>query len=231
MNLAIIPARGGSKRIPRKNIKEFNGKPLIWYSIEAAKKAKCFDRIIVSTDDKEIAKISQNYGAEVPFLRSEELSDDFTPIHEVIKAAIFDLDIKIGTDLNVCCIYATAPLMSHLDIIAGLNSLQHTDFDFIFAASKFSYPIQRAFKLTNKGSVKMFEPKNYMKRSQDLTVSYHDAGQFCWGTCSSWLKHNVIFSNNSSIIELDPFIVQDIDDDDDWLLAEKKYRLLNDEPR
>ena len=178
MNIAIIPARGGSKRIPRKNIKPFHGKPMIAYSIEAAKDADCFDRIVVSTDDQEIADIAMQYGAEVPFIRPENISDDYATTLDVIKHAIDELQMD-SADL-LCCIYATAPFVQPSDIVKGLHLIESRELDFAFSATEFSYPIQRALKLSNDGYISMYSPEYMNTRSQDLQNSYHDAGQLYW---------------------------------------------------
>ncbi len=218
MNIAIIPARGGSKRIPRKNIKEFYGKPIIAYSIEAALKSKCFDRIVVSTDDQEIAEIAKKYGAEVPFIRPDNISDDFSTTIDVIKDAIVKLDLSSSD--NICCIYATAPFIEFEKLSQGLELLNKNKLDYAFSATEFVFPIQRAFYLTDENKVKMFSPENFNVRSQDLVKSYHDAGQFYWGTCLAYNEGIPFFSNNAMPVILDPSKVQDIDTPSDWLQAE-----------
>jgi N-acylneuraminate cytidylyltransferase len=228
MNIAIIPARGGSKRIPRKNIKKFFGKPLIAYSIEAAKKAGCFERIIVSTDDREIASIAQQYGAEVPFTRPNDISDDYASTLEVITHAITELDLP--KNAKVCCIYATAPLISSEKLLEGLTIFNASKLDYVFSATEFSFPIQRAFKLSTNGLVEMFQPEHFNSRSQDLEKGYHDAGQFYWGESSTFLKGRPFFGKNSKPIILSNTQVQDIDTLDDWKRAELMYKLLSLEP-
>ncbi len=222
MNIAIIPARGGSKRIPRKNIKEFCGKPMIAYSIEAAQKSGCFDRIIVSTDDSEIAVIAKQYGAEVPFTRPDDISDDYASTLDVIAHAITELNLPKNT--NLCCIYATAPLISSLKISEGLEIFNSSLLDYVFSATEFSYPIQRAFKLSSNGQVEMFQPECFDSRSQDLEQSYHDAGQFYWGSSEAFLNKRPIFGKSSKPIILPNTQVQDIDTKNDWQLAEILYR-------
>ncbi len=223
MNIAIIPARGGSKRIPRKNIKEFCGKPMIAYSIEAAKKSECFERIIVSTDDSEIANVAKQYGAEVPFIRPDDISDDYASTLDVIAHAITELNLPKNT--NVCCIYATAPLISSRKLVEGLTIFNTSDLDYVFSATEFSYPIQRAFKLSNNGHVEMFQPECFDSRSQDLEKAYHDAGQFYWGNASAFLHKTPIFGNTSIPIILPITQVQDIDTPDDWRLAEMLFKV------
>ncbi|MGG1954557.1 pseudaminic acid cytidylyltransferase [Enterobacter cloacae] len=226
MNVAIIPARGGSKRIPRKNIKEFCGKPMIAWSIEAAQKSGVFDRIIVSTDDAEIAEVARQYGAEVPFMRPEELSNDYAGTIPVIRHAT---DWLISHDCvvdYVCCIYATAPFIRAEDIIQGLGTLQMQQGDYAFTVSRFPYPIQRALKVSDEQRISMFSPDMFHVRSQDLEESWHDAGQFYWGTSSAWLNEKPIFSADSYSIELPRERVQDIDTPEDWRVAEWLFKAM-----
>lgn len=224
MNIAIIPARAGSKRITRKNIKSFCGKPIISYSIETAKKSKMFDKIIVSTDSKEIADISKYYGAEVPFLRPKSISDDFSTISDVMLHATEYLKNEYGETIQtVCCIFPTAPLLKNEDLLKGYKIFSDGKWAFVFAATNFSYPIQRSFKKNISGSITMFYPEYYNSRSQDLEEGYHDAGLFYFGSTESWINKNNIFSENSSIILIPKFRVQDIDNPEDWLIAEKKF--------
>lgn len=223
MNIAIIPARGGSKRIPRKNIKEFHGKPLIAYSIEAAKAAKCFDRIIVSTDDIEIAEVAKKYGAEVPFIRPAELSGDYTTTLDVVTHAISWCTREKIDISNVCCIYATAPFLLPKYIQEGLNLLTNSDASFTFSATSFPFPIQRAIRLDEGLRVKMFHPQHMNTRSQDLEEAYHDAGQFYWGKSDAFLNGEIIFSENSIAVILPRNLTQDIDTEEDWVFAELLY--------
>lgn len=223
--IAIIPARGGSKRIPRKNIKDFHGKPLISYSIEAALKANIFDKIIVSTDDEEIAKIAENYGAEVPFLRPKELSDDFTGTGAVINHAIEYLKDKGEIFEYVCTIYATAPLLDERYLIEGLEKLKNSDAKYSFSCTSMPFPIQRTFKLTNKGRCEMFWPENFVKRSQDLEEAYQDAGQFYFDSLDK-VSSELIFGRDSIPIILPRYLVQDIDTLEDWQRAEYMYSAI-----
>lgn len=226
MRLAVIPARGGSKRIPRKNIKLFHGKPMIAWSIEAAQQSGCFDRIVVSTDDIEIAKIAEAYGAEVPFMRPAELSDDYTTTSDVISHAINWFNQQGETPELVCCLYATAPFVEPDDLRQGLALLNANDqCYFAFSATCFSFPIQRAIKLDESGLVSMFYPEYLLTRSQDLEEAYHDAGQFYWGRASAWLNKEPIFAAHSKVVLLPSFRVQDIDTPDDWLRAERLFAL------
>ena len=226
IKVAIIPARGGSKRIPRKNIKAFFGKPMIAWSIEAAKKSGIFDRIIVSTDDEEISSIAREWGAEVPFIRPVELSDDHTATIPVIAHAVNWL-ISQGVEVeSACCIYATAPFILEQDIQAGLSKLNSDKWDYCFSATEYSAPIFRSFKKLETGGVEMFYPDNFNSRSQDLPKALHDAGQFYWGTANAWLSNGVFFSKSSSLIEIPRWRVQDIDTEDDWYRAELLAALL-----
>ena len=226
MRVAIIPARGGSKRIPRKNIKLFHGKPLIAYSIEAARNSGCFDQVIVSTDDPEIAAIAKEWGANVPFLRPAEIADDYATTMDVIQHAILWCE-NAGWQLDcVCCIYATAPFLQPSDIAEGLAMLDEPAINYVFSATSFAFPIQRGFALTEKGSVSMFYPEHLNTRSQDLVEAYHDAGQFYWGTASAFKQGIPVFSSNSKAIVLPRKRVQDIDTIEDWEFAEALYAVL-----
>lgn len=229
MRLAVIPARGGSKRIPRKNIKDFCGKPMIAWSIEAAKNSDLFDKIIVSTDDEEIAEISIKYGAQVPFTRPQELSNDFAGTTEVIAHAT---QWALSQNLNleaVCCIYATAPLIQVSGLSKGLKTLQDGDWAYTFSVTDFSSPIFRSFKKIENGGLEMFFPTEFDKRSQDLPVAYHDAGQFYWGRPDAWLQDKTIFDKHSAPIFIPRWSVQDIDTAEDWKRAEIIFKLIRDE--
>jgi len=221
IKVVIIPARGGSKRIPRKNIKAFFGKPMIAWSIEAAKKSGIFDRIIVSTDDEEIASIAREWGAEVPFIRPAELSEDLTATIPVISHAIQWL-LEQGEDLDaICCLYATAPFVEATDISKGYAELTTGDWAYTFSVTDFSAPIFRSFQLSASGGVEMFYPEHFNTRSQDLPEAYHDAGQFYWGRKESWLQGKIFFSNQSKPIIIPRWRVQDIDTPSDWQRAEQ----------
>lgn len=224
--LAIITARGGSKRIPRKNIKDFLGKPIIAYSIEAAIKSNLFDEVMVSTDDNEIAEISKQYGAKVPFLRSNKNSDDYSGTADVLIEVMNKYkELAINFDLG-CCIYPTAPLIKPENIIKAHNLLINEKFDSVFPVVKFSYPIFRALKIENN-KVKMIWEENLTKRSQDFPDAFHDAGQFYWFKVNEFIITKKIFTENTGAIELVENEVQDIDNEIDWELAEMKYKLLN----
>ncbi len=221
MQLAIIPARGGSKRIPKKNIKSFRGKPIIAWSILAAKKSNCFKKIVVSTDDDNIAKISMDYGAEVPFIRPSKYADDEAPITKVLFHALNWFHKKKEFYEYVCCLFPTAPFLEPSSIIKGFNNLKKFDCDFTFSATKHSYPIQRSFSLNKKGYVQMLDKSLFFSRSQELEDTYHDAGQFYWGKSKSWLEQKIIFDKNSRPIILPLGKVHDIDTLEDWEYAEK----------
>jgi len=220
LNLAIIPARGGSKRIPHKNIKEFLGKPIIAYSIEVALQSELFEEVMVSTDDDQIADISKKYGATVPFLRSKENSDDYATLADVIeevKQAY--LDNKKRFD-NICCILPTAPLISFENLQTAYSLLLDKEVDSVRPVVRFSYPIQRAVKLNN-GKIEMFYPEYKITRSQDLEPAFHDAGQFYW------IKFDAgLIGQNKHGFEISLMQVQDIDNEEDWKLAELKFKML-----
>jgi N-acylneuraminate cytidylyltransferase len=223
--LAIIPARGGSKRIPRKNIKNFLGKPIIAYSIETAINSKLFDEVMVSTDDKEIAEVAKKYGAKVPFMRSEKNSDDFAGTVDVIEEVLKEYSKK-GEEFKVfCCIYPTAPLISEENLKKGFELLRSEKFDSVFPVVGFSYSIQRALRLDENYKAEMICPENQKKRSQDLEKAYHDAGQFYWGISEKFLKEKNLFGKNSGAIILKETEVQDIDNLEDWKMAEIKYQI------
>lgn len=220
MNIAVIPARGGSKRIPRKNIKEFFGKPMIAWSIEAAKESKLFDHIIVSTDDAEIAEVARQWGAEVPFMRPAELADDYAGTTEVIAHATqWALDQGFDVDA-VCCIYATAPFVQVKDLKRGLEALNSGGWAYSFTVTDYASPIFRSFKQTAAGGIEMFFPEHFSTRSQDLPTALHDAGQFYWGRPSAWLRGKRIFDQDSIPVVIPRWVVQDIDTQDDWERAE-----------
>ena len=223
--VAIIPARGGSKRIPKKNIKDFHGKPLIAYSIEVALASKLFEKVIVSTDDEEIAKIAKEYGAEVPFLRPKELSDDFIGTEDVINHTVDYLKNNNELYDYVCTIYATAPLLQKEYLMEGFEKLKNSTAVNAFSATSMPFPIQRTFKLNNNGRCEMFTPEHYMTRSQDLEEAYQDAGQFYWKRLDRDFKE-IMFGEDSIPIILPRHLVQDIDTLEDWQRAEVMYKVL-----
>ncbi|MDD3342356.1 MAG: pseudaminic acid cytidylyltransferase [Sulfurospirillaceae bacterium] len=226
MKLAVIPARGGSKRIPRKNIKAFCGKPMIAYSIEAALQSGCFDKIVVSTDDEEIATLAQSLGADIPFMRPKELSDDHTATIPVIAHAITASVHDLSEVEAVCCLYATAPFVQPNYIQEAYKKLLASQSEYCFSATSFPFPIQRAIKLREDGAVEMFYPEHFGTRSQDLEEAYHDAGQFYWGRPQAWLEGKMIFAPHSSVVLLPRHLVQDIDTPEDWTRAEFMYKAM-----
>ena len=226
MRLAVIPARGGSKRIPRKNVREFCGRPMIAWSIAAARESGCFDRIVVSTEDDEIADVARAAGACVPFRRPADLSDDHTGTVPVVAHAVRWVR-QAGFDPgNICCIYATAPFIRPEDLQSGLALLDETGGDFAFSVTSYAFPIQRALRRTAQGRVEMFAPKHARTRSQDLEPAWHDAGQFYWGRAAAWLADTPILSAASLPVILPRHRVQDIDTPEDWERAEWLFRAL-----
>ena len=227
MRLAIIPARGGSKRIPRKNIKDFNGKPMIGWSIEAALESCSFDEVWVSTDDTEIAVVAEKFGAKVPFIRPAELADDHTGTSAVVRHAIRWAQQQQLKPEFVACIYATAPLLQPQMLNQAMQQLQQDPtLDYVFSGCRFSFPIQRALYRTEQGRVQAVDPTSIPKRSQDLAETFHDAGQFYCGRTQSWLDSKAVFSPSSYLYELPQHLVQDIDTAEDWLRAELLHQLL-----
>jgi len=223
-NLAIIPARGGSKRIPRKNIKPFMGKPIMAYSIEAALKSNIFDEVMVSTDNEEIASIAKEFGAIVPFMRSEKTANDYATTADVICEVIESYQ-NIGKDFDtVCCIYSTAPFVTADRIIEAYSLLQK--FDSVFTVVTYSSPVQRGLKMED-GKIKMIWPQYRNTRSQDLKPVYHDAGQFYVAKVAQFLKEKTFWSENAGGMILPELEVQDLDTETDWQLAEMKYKLLH----
>ncbi|MCC9137757.1 pseudaminic acid cytidylyltransferase [Pontibacter silvestris] len=222
--IAIIPARGGSKRIPRKNIKPFLGKPIIAYSIEAAVHSGLFDEVMVSTDDKEIAEISKCFGASVPFFRSTASSNDFATTADVLTEVLEQYKNKGNTYDYGCCLYPTAPLINQQTLHKAQDLLLQKQYNCVFPVVKFSYPIWRSLKLEN-GKAEMNWPEHLNTRSQDLPPAYHDAGQFYWFHVDTFLQNKTIIGSNAGAVELDETEVQDIDNLTDWKLAELKYQL------
>jgi len=229
MRIAVIPARGGSKRIPRKNIRLFCGMPIIAWSIKAARSSGLFDQVIISTDDSEIAGIARAYGAEVPFMRPASLSDDHTGTSRVVAHAI-EWYRERGFEPNaVCCIYATAPFVTAEDLRQGLKALEDNESQFSFTVTSYPFPIQRAIRLTKNGRVEMFQTKHINTRSQDLEPAFHDAGQFYWGRSDAWVGGTAIFGPDASVLQLPRHRVQDIDTLEDWMRAETLFRALTNE--
>lgn len=224
-NIAVIPARGGSKRIPRKNMKLFAGKPMLAYAINAARESKLFSHVIVSTDDSEIAAIARDYGAEIPFVRPPELADDHTPTVPVISHAIGACE-ALGWQIDqVCCIYPAVPFILVDDLVAAMNLLETGTADYSFPVAEFPSAPQRALKLTDRGRFSPFWPEFELTRTQDLEPSYHDAGQFYWGSRLAWLTNPRLHSNAVGLV-IPRWRVVDIDTHDDWLRAEMLHRAI-----
>lgn len=226
MALAIIPARGGSKRIPRKNIREFHGKPMIAYPISAARDSGCFDRILVSTDDEEIANIAIAEGAEAPFLRPADLSDDFTPLRPVINHAIEWIGQDGMSPRFVCAILPTAPFLNAETLADAHHKLRETGRDFVFSAASYEYPIMRSFRMKDDGRPEWIWPQHRLARSQDLEAAYHDAGQFYWGRREAFLSGVDAISSDSYVYQLSRHLVHDIDTEEDWVRAELAFNAL-----
>lgn len=226
MKLAVIPARGGSKRIPRKNIRSFGGKPMIAWSIEAARHSGCFDSIVVSTDDEEVAAVARAHGAAVPFMRPADLADDFTPTIPVVRHAVEWHRAHGCAPESVCCLYATAPFVQPSSIRAGLARLSENDCSFAFAVTTYAFPIQRALRMTADGHIAMLAPDQFATRSQDLEEAWHDAGQFYWASADTWLTRDVVFASDAAPVRVPRHLVQDIDTPEDWTRAELMLEAL-----
>jgi pseudaminic acid cytidylyltransferase len=226
MTLAIITARGGSKRIPRKNIKDFLGKPIIAYSIETALQSGLFDEVMVSTDDVEIAEIAIKFGAKVPFFRSETTANDFATTADVLKEVLAKYDQLGQTFTYACCLYPTAPFITETLLRNAHNLLVGRDLDCIFPVQKFGFPVQRALVLAND-KLAWLQPENALVRSQDLQPTFHDAGQFYFFKVAPFLQSGKLLTENTSGIEISEIEAQDIDNETDWTLAELKYQLIN----
>lgn len=224
--VAIIPARGGSKRIPRKNVKAFCGKPMIAWSIEAAKASGCFDQIIVSTDDEEIANVARERGATAPFMRPAELSDDFTGTMPVMRHAVEWLNQNDAGVEYACCLYATAPFVSAEDLKQGFQLIKDMGCSYAFSVTSYPFPLPRAIRITESGRVAMFNPEHSQTRSQDLEEAWHDAGQFYWGSAKAWCEERPIFGEDSVPVKLPRHRVQDIDTPEDWIRAEWLFRAI-----
>jgi len=224
VSVCIIPARGGSKRIPRKNIRAFCGKPMIAWPIQAAIASGCFDRVVVSTDDAEIAEVAEASGAEAPFRRTAGLADDHTPTVPVIADAITRLGEPDRTP--VCCLYATSPFVDPADLRWGLELLEKTGAPFVLSVTTYAFPIQRALRRDASGAVEMFNPAQMQTRSQDLEEAWHDAGQFYWGRADSWTGGRGIFESGAQGLPLPRYRAQDIDTEEDWQRAELTLRAM-----
>lgn len=224
MKFCIIPARGGSKRIPRKNIRAFCGRPIIVYSIEAAQTTGLFDRIMVSTEDEEVAELACKLGVEIPFLRPAALADDYVSANAVVKHAIQWYQARGVPVTEVCCLYATAPFVNAQHLREGWERLRNSGKSFVFSVTPYPFPIQRAIRLNAQGEVAALYPEYRNTRSQDLETTYHDAGQFYWGTAQAFLDDLPLFSQHALGLVLPPYLVQDIDTEDDWRRAELMFR-------
>ena len=226
MRLAIITARGGSKRIPRKNIREFCGKPIIAYSIQSALQSNCFDEVMVSTDDAEIAEVAQKWGAKIPFMRSIKTATDFATTSEVLIEVLQEYKRRDYHPEWACCLYPTAPFITSTCLSDSFNMLcKNNQMDALIPVTRFSYPIQRALRLID-GKISMFQSEHLSTRSQDLEPAYHDAGQFYWFQVEKFLKTQQILGQHTGAFILPEWQVQDIDNEDDWMLAEMKYRMI-----
>ena len=229
MKLALIPARGGSKRIPRKNIRPFRGRPMIAWSIAAAQAAGCFDRILVSTDDEEIAEVASRHGAEVPFLRPAHLADDQATTQAVVLHTVQWCEQQSLAVEAVCCLYATAPFVQPGDLAQAAGLLEQAPLQsFVFTATSFPFPIQRAIRIDADGRSAMFQPEHFNTRSQDLEEAYHDAGQFYWARPAAWASSGNLFDDGRPLL-LPRWRVQDIDTEEDWQRAELLHRLLEEQ--
>jgi len=226
MRVAIIPARGGSQRIPHKNIKVFCGKPMLAWSIESALASGCFDQVIVSTDHCKIAEVARQYGATTPFIRPTDLSDDYTGTTPVIRHAIEWLNHQGVEPKQVCCLYATAPFITPEDITRGLGILLENACDYAFTVTSYAFPIQRAIRVTAENRVSMLQPELFNTRSQDLEETYHDAGQFYWGQTNAWLTEKTLLGQGSVPVLMPRHRVQDIDTLEDWESAEWLFKTI-----
>ena len=227
MNVAIIPARGGSKRIPRKNIREFCGKPMIAWPIEVAKESGLFDHIIVSTDDEIIVEVAKSYGAEVPFMRPAELSDDYATTMEVMAHAVSWIRGQKWQPDAVCCIYATSVFLTEKDLKKGFEAINTGNWSYAFSVTDFDYPIFRSFKNHPDCGVEMFFPEHFETRSQDLPEALHDAAQFYWGKPEAWLNNLKMFERHSCPVMIPRWRIQDIDTEDDWKRAELVFDMIS----
>ncbi len=225
-NLAIIPARGGSKRIPQKNIRLFMEKPILAYSIETALKSELFSEIMVSTEEVKIADIALKYGASVPFMRSDATANDYAGLAQVVEEVLENYKNKGILFDFVCCILATAPLLQTKDLINSYQQLVNSDFDSLCPVVAFSYPILRSLTVSNNKKVEMYFPEYKNTRSQDIPSFYHDAGVFYWSRMEAFLKYKRFLSSNCMAYVMNEMEIQDIDNDLDWKLAELKYQLL-----
>lgn len=231
MRVAIIPARGGSKRIPQKNIRQFHAKPMIAWVIEAAFSSNCFDRVVVSSDSEEILTIASRFGDVIPLVRPPHLADDHTPIVPVVRNAISELEQDWRPLEDVCCILPTAPMIRSCDIVETLRKLQERRNSYVLSITSYPFPIQRAVRLNEDGCVIMVEPEHYLTRSQDLEETFHDAGQFYWGSRNTWLKKDRLFDEAAYGHLIPRYRVQDIDTPEDWRRAELMFSAVQKEEK
>lgn len=226
MSLCVIPARGGSRRIPRKNVRPFQGRPMIAWSIAAALESGAFEHVIVSTDDEEIARIAREEGAQTPFMRPAALSDDHTATVPVILHALEEAEKLWGRQDTVCCLYATAPFVQAADIREARERLRETGADYVFPVTSFPFPIQRGVRLRGDGRMEMFQPEHALTRSQDLEEAYHDVGQFYWGRREAWMAGTPIIGPGAAPLIIPRHRAQDIDTPEDWERAEHLFAAL-----
>ncbi len=226
MRIAVIPARGGSKRVPRKNLRFFAGRPMIAWPIDAALRSNVLDRVIVSTDDAEIAEVARNFGAEAPFLRPASLADDHTGTMSVVQHALEALGLDGASTGEALCLYATAAAVTAEMIAAALSRLAADDVDYVFAAQAYPHPIERALRVDCEGRATMLQPEHRSTRTQDLQPAYHDAGQFYWGRMGAWLRATPLFSPRSIAFPVSRASVVDIDTEEDWRMAELIFGAL-----
>ena len=224
--LCVIPARGGSRRIPRKNLRSFHGRPMIAWSISTALESELFSRVVVSTDDEEVAALARAEGALTPFERPAALADDHTPTAPVVAHAIEECEALWGEQSLVCCLYATAPFALPEDLAAALALLKSSGADYALPVTTFPFPIQRSVRLRTDGRIEMFSPEHALTRSQDLEEAYHDAGWFYWGRRAAWLADKSVLGTGAAGLQVPRNRVQDIDTEEDWARAEKLFALL-----
>ena len=224
-SVAIIPARGGSKRIPRKNIRDFLGVPLLARTVGMLHSTNLFDRVVVSTDDDEVAEVARGAGVEVPFQRNAALADDDTPTVPVVADALRRLGLDVS-DARVCCVYPTAVLLQPEVLAEALHLLDDPTVDYVVPVAPFPAPIQRALRVTDDDKCEMIWPENLAVRTQDLEQTYHDAGQFYWGSTDAWVSEQPIFGPRTRAVVLPLDSVQDIDTEEDWVVAEQRFQLL-----
>lgn len=226
MKIAVIPARGGSKRIPRKNIKQFAGKPMIAWAISIALESNLFDEVVVSTDDDEIANVARGWGAKTPFVRPENLADDITPTVPVVAHAVTACS-NLGWDIEyACCIYPCVPFLQVSDLVDALNMLLACNADFVYPVTEYAHPVQRSMRRLSSGKMQFYSPEFELTRTQDLEKSYHDAGQFYWGTVPAWLEHKKMHTDGLGM-PIPNWRVVDIDSEDDWIRAARSFQSLN----